>query len=48
MTLIPDVPLVVVVVHVVALVSLLAHALVTNWQRLALLRQNGINLKDLL
>ncbi len=48
MTLIPDVPVVVIVVHLVALAALLAHALLTNWQRLTLLRQNGIDLKDLL
>ena len=41
MTLLPDVPLVVVIAHVAALAALLAHGLVTNWQRLALLRQNG-------
>ena len=46
MTLLPDVPLVVVIAHVVALAALLVHGLVTSWQRLALLRQNVADLQD--
>lgn len=47
MTLLPDVPLVVVIAHVVALAALLAHGLVTNWQRLTLLRQNSLESQDI-
>lgn len=46
MTLIPDVPLVVVVVHVAALVALLTHTVVANRQRLVLLRQNRSDVHD--
>ena len=48
MTLIPDVPVVVLGFHIVALVTLLTHGLITSWQRLMLLRQNGAEPQDLL
>lgn len=48
MTLIPDVPVVIVVVHLSALALLFARAFVSNRQRLALLRENDINLRDAL
>jgi len=46
MTLPPDVPLAVVVVHLVALAALLTRAVMTSWQRLVLLRQNRRDAPD--
>lgn len=46
MTLLPDVPVVVVVVHLSALAFLVARTVISNQQRLALLRENRIDLSD--
>lgn len=46
MTLLPDVPVVVVVVHLSALAVLVARTVISKQQRLALLRENRIDLSD--
>jgi hypothetical protein len=46
MALPPDVPLAVVIVHLLALAALLTRAVLTNWQRLMLLRQNRPEVPD--
>ena len=46
MTLPPDVPVVVVVVHLSALAFLVARTVISNQQRLALLRENRTDLPD--
>ena len=46
MTFFPDVPVVVVVVHLSALAFLVARTFISKQQRLALLRKNRIDLSD--
>ena len=46
MTLIPDVPVVIVVVHLSALALLVARTYLSNRRRLALLRENRVDLSD--
>ena len=46
MSLIPDVPVVVVVAHVVALVFLFSHTFIANRRRLVLLREIRADLQD--
>ena len=48
MALIPDVPVVIVVVHLFALAVLFARAFTSNRRRLALLRENNIDLRDMI
>lgn len=46
MALPPDVPVVIVVVHLAALVALLAHTVRVNRQRLLLIRQNRLDVQE--
>jgi phosphoribosylcarboxyaminoimidazole (NCAIR) mutase len=42
----PDVPVAIVVIHLAALAALLTHTVVSNHQRLLLLRQNRADVQD--
>jgi len=46
MTLIPDVPLVIVVIHFAALGVLLTRAIISSRQRIMLLRQNRLDASE--